>query len=436
MSFRVRRGVVPLPYAMAIGATRSEDAARFTGEVTAREGRALGVHWAFAPVADVNNNPDNPVINIRSFGEDPELVARLVRRVRARARARRNARHREAFPGHGDTATDSHLHLAHGRSGARAARRGRAAAVPPRDRGRGGLGDARAHRGARARPVRRPRHAVAADGTEVLRSDLGFGGLMVTDAHGHGGRAARPGRAKPRCARCRPGADVILLPPQPEVAVQAIVRAVREGAITEARIDASVLRVLEAKERLGLDRNRRVDSGGSGQRGAARGRGASARGGARLDHGRAERRRDAAAARRGADAPAAPRAFERRAQPGACRAFPRTSCGPPHPAETMCAGARGRRRDGRAILARGRGPRHVLASCSCGSAAPRARPTCRRATPRLLRALARAAAAADRRVVRQPVPAAPVPGRAASTSAAYGSAESSQRAAIAALFGE
>src|SRR5262249_16531464 len=78
LAFRVRHGVVPLPFAMAIGATRSEEAARFAGEVAAREGRALGVHWAFAPVADVNNNPSNPVINIRSYGEDPELVARLV----------------------------------------------------------------------------------------------------------------------------------------------------------------------------------------------------------------------------------------------------------------------------------------------------------------------------------------------------------------------
>ncbi|HKC14055.1 MAG TPA: glycoside hydrolase family 3 N-terminal domain-containing protein, partial [Vicinamibacteria bacterium] len=77
LSFRIRRGVVPLPYAMAVGATRSEQAARFTGQVAAREGRALGIHWAFAPVTDVNNNPSNPVINIRSYGEDPELVARL-----------------------------------------------------------------------------------------------------------------------------------------------------------------------------------------------------------------------------------------------------------------------------------------------------------------------------------------------------------------------
>ncbi len=78
LAFRVQRGTVPLPWAMAVGATRSAEAARFTGEVTAREGRALGIHWALAPVADVNNNPENPVINIRSYGEDPELVGQMV----------------------------------------------------------------------------------------------------------------------------------------------------------------------------------------------------------------------------------------------------------------------------------------------------------------------------------------------------------------------
>ena len=77
LSFRVRRGAVPLPYAMAVGATRSEEGARFCGRVAAREARAVGIHWTFAPVADVNNNPGNPVINIRSFGEDPQLVASL-----------------------------------------------------------------------------------------------------------------------------------------------------------------------------------------------------------------------------------------------------------------------------------------------------------------------------------------------------------------------
>ena len=111
LSFRVRRGVVPLPYAMAIGATRSEEAARFSGEVTAREARALGLHWALAPVADVNNNPANPVINIRSYGEDPELVARLAAAFIGGAQQGGLLTTVKHFPGHGDTAVDSHLQM-------------------------------------------------------------------------------------------------------------------------------------------------------------------------------------------------------------------------------------------------------------------------------------------------------------------------------------
>ena len=111
LAFRVRRGVVPIPYAMAIGATRSEEAAYFAGLVTGREARAIGIHWAFAPVADVNNNPDNPVINIRSFGEDPALVGRLSSAYVRGARAGAILSTAKHFPGHGDTAKDSHLDL-------------------------------------------------------------------------------------------------------------------------------------------------------------------------------------------------------------------------------------------------------------------------------------------------------------------------------------
>ncbi|MEJ2581834.1 MAG: glycoside hydrolase family 3 N-terminal domain-containing protein, partial [Acidobacteriota bacterium] len=111
LSFRVERGTVDLPYAMAVGATRSEEAARFFGEVTAREGRALGIHWAFAPVLDVNNNPDNPVINIRSFGEDPTLVGRLGAAFIGGARSGGILTTAKHFPGHGDTSVDSHVDM-------------------------------------------------------------------------------------------------------------------------------------------------------------------------------------------------------------------------------------------------------------------------------------------------------------------------------------
>ncbi len=97
---------------MALGATGSEQFAYQQGVVTARESRALGVHWIFAPVMDVNNNPNNPVINIRAFGEDPQLVARLGSAFIRGAKTGGVLTTAKHFPGHGDTATDSHLGMA------------------------------------------------------------------------------------------------------------------------------------------------------------------------------------------------------------------------------------------------------------------------------------------------------------------------------------
>ena len=261
MAFRIRRGVVPLPYAMAVGASGSEDAARFMGEVTAREGRALGIHWALAPVADVNNNPANPVINIRSFGEDPERVGRLVAAFVTGARSGGLLTTVKHFPGHGDTAVDSHLQLAQ-----LSVERSRLDAVelqPFRRAVESGVDSVML--GHIAVPALDPTGAPATlshpMATDLLRRDLGFGGLVVTDALEMAGvRAAWTGEAAVRAINA--GADLILLPPQTTVAIQAVVRAVREGEIAPARIDAAVLRILEAKERLGLHRNRRVDPAG------------------------------------------------------------------------------------------------------------------------------------------------------------------------------
>ena len=258
VSFRIRHGVVPLPYAMAIGATRSVEGARFTGEVTAREARALGIHWAFAPVADVNNNPDNPVINVRSYGEDPELVARLARAFVEGARAGGLLTTAKHFPGHGDTATDSHLRVA-----TVEAARERLNAVellPFRTLVEAGVDWVMmGHIAVPALDATRTPATLSSPMAEVLRHDLGFTGLIVTDAMDMAGaRTPWTGGAAVRAVQA--GADVILLPPQPEVALQAIVGAVRQGRIKEARIDASVLRILETKERLGLDRNRRTEA--------------------------------------------------------------------------------------------------------------------------------------------------------------------------------
>ena len=258
MSFRIRRGVVPLPYAMAIGATRSEEAARFTGEVTAREGRALGIHWALAPVADVNNNPGNPVINIRSYGEDPELVARLDAAFVRGARAGGLLTTAKHFPGHGDTAVDSHLQLA--TVGADRARLESVELRPFRRAVEAGVDSVMlGHIAVPAvDPSGAPATLSAPMATDLLRQQLHFEGLIVTDAMEMAGvKAAWTGEAAIRAVQA--GADMILLPPQTEVAIRALARSVHEGQLAVSRIDASVLRILEAKERLGLDRERKVD---------------------------------------------------------------------------------------------------------------------------------------------------------------------------------
>jgi beta-N-acetylhexosaminidase len=257
INFRIRRGVVPLPSAMAVGATRSEDDARFTGEVTAREGRALGVHWAFAPVADVNSNPANPIINVRSYGEDPELVGRMTAAFVRGAHGGGLMATVKHYPGHGDTASDSHLQLAT-ISGDRE-RLDRVELRPFRDAIAAGV-DA-VMLGHISVPALDPTGAPATLSEPIageLRRSLGFKGLMVTDAmEMQGVRAAWTGEAAVRAVRA--GADFILLPPDPEVAIQAIVREVRQGRLPESRIDESVTRILEAKERLALDRKRTVD---------------------------------------------------------------------------------------------------------------------------------------------------------------------------------
>jgi len=263
LAFRVLRGTVPLPWAMAVGATRSEEAARFTGAVTAREGRALGIHWALAPVADVNNNPENPVINIRSYGEDPELVGRLASAYIQGTQQGGMLATAKHFPGHGDTSTDSH----HGRPVVAADRErlDEVELVPFRAAIEAGVDTIMtAHVVMPAVDPDSPATLSAPVMTGLLREELGFKGLIVTDALEMAGiRPAWTGEAAVRSIQA--GADVLLLPRQTEVAIQSVVRAVAEGQLTEARIDESVQRILEAKARLGLHKDRLVDPGSIGR---------------------------------------------------------------------------------------------------------------------------------------------------------------------------
>ena len=258
LAFRVRRGVVPIPYAMAIGATRSEEAAYFAGLVTGREARAIGVHWAFAPVADVNNNPDNPVINIRSYGEDPDLVGRLSSAYVRGARDGSILSTAKHFPGHGDTAADSHLTLPV-ISGNRE-RLTRVELAPFRTMFKAGVDAVMvAH-------IAVPSVDASGDPaslshlltTGLIRDQMKYEGLIVTDAMEMSGLdVAWSGEAAVRAVMA--GCDLVLLPKDPKIAIREIARAVREGRITEAQIDASVLRLLKTKESLGLNRNRFVD---------------------------------------------------------------------------------------------------------------------------------------------------------------------------------
>jgi beta-N-acetylhexosaminidase len=255
-------GTTPFPPAMAFGAAGDPELTRFEGEVTAREARALGVHWVYYPVADVNNNPENPIINIRSFGENPQDVAAHVRAFIEGAHAdKRNpvlttAKH---FPGHGDTAVDSHLSLA-----ALTADRDRLESlelVPFRAAIEAGVDSIMT--GHIAVPALAPPEVPATLSPEILtsllRQELDFNGLVITDALGMGAIVNGFGAADAAVRALEAGADTLLMPADADAAIRAVVAAVESGRLTRERIQSSVVRILSAKERLGLDRKRFVD---------------------------------------------------------------------------------------------------------------------------------------------------------------------------------
>lgn len=250
------------PYNMAFTAARDLEGARYQGAATAREARAMGVNWVFAPVADVNNNPDNPIINIRSYGEDPQEVAKYVHAYIEGAHSQIKepvlvtAKH---FPGHGDTAQDSHMQLA--RLEADRARIESVELVPFRAAIAAGT-DAimTAHLAVPAlEPQNIPATVSPAILTGVLRNDLKFEGLIVTDAMDMQGVMQLFDTSEASVRAIEAGADVLLMPKSAEEAIHGVVAAVRSGRITEKRLNESVERVLAAKARIGLARNKIVD---------------------------------------------------------------------------------------------------------------------------------------------------------------------------------
>ncbi len=252
-------GATSFPYEMGIGATRDSALAYAMGRATAVEGRALGIHMAFAPVVDVNNNPKNPVISLRSFGENPQLVAKLgaalVRGIQENGMLA-TAKH---FPGHGDTEQNSHLELA--RVDASRARIDSVELVPFRAAVNAGVRGVMTFHGVipaldtSSLPATLNPHIM----TDLLRGDLGFQGLVITDALDMNGVLGKMSMGEVTQRAVLAGADVLLMPTDNVGAIDAVVDGVRTGRFPESRIDASVRKLLAAKHEMGLDRQRYVD---------------------------------------------------------------------------------------------------------------------------------------------------------------------------------
>ena len=253
------------PYSMAFAAAKDLDGVKYEGAETAREARALGVNWLFAPVSDVNNNPDNPIINIRSYGEDPAEVSSFVQAFIAGAHSDTHnpvlvtAKH---FPGHGDTAQDSHLGLA--RLDADLPRIESVELAPFRAAIAAGV-DAvmTAHLAVPAlEPEDEPATVSSKIITGVLKEELGFRGLVVTDAMDMQGLAALYDTAEASVRAIEAGADMLLMPKKAEDAINGVMAAVQRGRISRKRIDDSLAKVLAAKAKLGLNRKKVVDLDG------------------------------------------------------------------------------------------------------------------------------------------------------------------------------
>ncbi len=256
------------PYNMAFAAAKDLEASRLEGAATAKEARALGVNWIFAPDADVNNNPDNPVINTRAYGENPQEVAAHVQAYIEGAHLNQKqpvlvtVKH---FPGHGDTAVDSHVGLP--LLEASKERIESVELLPFRAAIAKGV-DAvmTAHM---AVPSLDPEGVPATVSpkilTDILRKQMKFDGLIVTDAMNMQGLAQMFDTGEASVRALEAGADVLLMPIKAEEAIAGVMAAVNSGRLKKERIDRSVLKILQAKARLGLANSKLVDTHAIGE---------------------------------------------------------------------------------------------------------------------------------------------------------------------------
>jgi beta-N-acetylhexosaminidase len=259
-------GVTVFPHAMAFGAAGKPELAEQFGKIVAEESRAIGVEWNLFPDADVNSNPANPVINTRSFGEDPNQVGAMASAYIRGARSSGLLTAAKHFPGHGDTATDSHLGVA---AVNRSKEQIEQIDLPPFRASIAAGTDAVmvAHVTAPALEPD-PKKVATTSGivvTQVLKTQLGFRGLVITDAMDMSGltrvypegASAAAGHAAVDAIKA--GNDMLLLPSDLDGAYNGLLNAVRSGEIPERRLDESVLKVLRAKASVGLNKATQVD---------------------------------------------------------------------------------------------------------------------------------------------------------------------------------
>ena len=266
VTMRLNGGTV-FPQAMALGATHNKNLAFLFGRITGLEARAVGVQWNFFPVADVNSNPLNPIINTRSFGEDVAETGELVAAYIAGARGTGMLTTAKHFPGHGDTEIDTHLALASVRGDRK--HLNDVELAPFRAAIEAGVDSIMmAHVSAPALDADSKRVASISPRIiqGLLRGQMGFRGLVVTDAMDMGALTSLFSKLPPASAAARAaieavkaGEDMLVAPADIENSYRGVVEAVRSGEIAESRIDESVLKILRAKAGLNLQRSRLVD---------------------------------------------------------------------------------------------------------------------------------------------------------------------------------
>jgi len=257
-------GTTNFPHAMAFGADGKIEDAEMSGRITAQEARAIGIHWNFYPDADVNSNPANPIINTRSFGEYPKQVGDLATAYIKGAHEGGMLTTVKHFPGHGDTATDSHLGVAS--VSVDRAHLDSIELPPFRQAIAAGVDSVMVAHVTVPALDPDPNHVATispAVVSDLLESQLGFKGLVVTDALDMAGLthlfASDIGRAAVEAFKA--GNDLLLIPADLAASYDAMVKATRSGEISRQRLDRSVLKILKIKASLGLNGSRTVDLG-------------------------------------------------------------------------------------------------------------------------------------------------------------------------------